>query len=101
MQYVVSNGNKAVIYYNNNSWTNANIHYQVDNGSWTNVLGVSMSSSDIDGYTWMYVIDLGDQNGANICFNNGNGNWDSRNGANYRVGNGKYAVENGNIVSIG
>ena len=96
----VRNSNTVKIYYNNNSWSNANIHYQVDNGSWTNVPGVQMQASDRAGYTWMYTIDLNDQNGANVCFNNGNNSWDSRNGSNYRVGKGIYAIQNGNVVAL-
>ncbi len=100
LNFTVVDNNTVTIYYNNNSWTNANIHYQVDNGSWTNVPGVQMQASDREGYTWMYTIDLNDQNGANVCFNNGNNSWDSRNGSNYRVDAGIYAVENGNVIKL-
>ena len=100
MHINVRNSNTVTVYYNNSSWSNANIHYQVDNGWWTDVPGVQMQASDREGYTWMYTIDLNDQNGANVCFNDGNNNWDSRNGSNYRVGVGSYAIQNGNITSL-
>ena len=98
--YEFADSNIAKVYYNNSSWSNANIHYQVDNGWWTNVPGVQMQASDREGYTWMYTIDLNDQNGANVCFNDGNNNWDSRNGSNYRVGVGSYAIQNGNVTQL-
>ena len=93
-------GNEAVVYYDNSSWSNANIHYCVDNGSWTNVPGVKMQSSDKSGYKWKYIIDLGSQNGATVCFNNGNNSWDSNNGSNYRVGKGTYGIKNGKLVTL-
>ncbi len=101
MEYVISNGNKAVVYYNNSAWSSANIHYKVDNGSWTSVPGVQMQSSDSPKYTWMYTIDLNDAEGATICFNNGEGQWDSQNGQNYRVGKGQYAVIYGKVYHLG
>ncbi len=101
MQYVISNGNKAVVYYNNSAWSSANIHYKVDNGSWTSVPGVQMQSSDSPRYTWMYTIDLNDEEGATVCFNNGAGSWDSQNGNNYHVGVGQYAIIYGNVIQLG
>ena len=101
MQYVISNGNKAVVYYNNSAWSSANIHYKVDNGSWTSVPGVKMQSSDSSKYTWMYTINLNNAEGATICFNNGQGQWDSQNGQNYRVGKGQYAVIYGKVYQLG
>ena len=100
IQYVVKNSNTVTVYYNNSSWSNANIHYCVNNGSWTNVPGVAMTSSNRGGYKWMYTIDLGTQSGAQVCFNNGNNWWDSRNGANYYVTAGTYGISNGNVTSL-
>lgn len=96
----VADNNKAVIYYKNSSWSKANIHYCVDNGSWTKVPGVAMQASDKDGYTWMYTIDLGNESGASVCFNNGNNWWDSRNGSNYRVSAGQYTIVNGTVTKL-
>ena len=100
MEYVISDGNVATVYYNNDSWTNANIHFKVDNGSWTSVPGVKMEQSDKSEYKWMYKIDLGDQTGATVCFNNGENSWDSGNGSNYYVYSGSYAVVNGNVIKL-
>ncbi len=93
-------GKQAVVYYNNPQWYTANIHYCVDGGSWTNVPGVHMQASDVEGYAWKYVIDLGNANGANVCFNNDNNWWDSRNGANYYVGAGVYGIKDGQINEL-
>lgn len=100
MEYVITDSNAVTVYYNNSNWSTANIHYCVDGLSWTNVPGVSMQASDKAGYTWKYVIDLGSANGAQVCFNNGNNWWDSRNGSNYYLTKGTYAIENGNVTTI-
>ena len=101
IEYVVKDrGNEAVIYYNNSSWSKANIHYAV-NGTWTTVPGKGMSATtEQSGYTWKYVVDLGDLNEATLCFNNGNGNWDSKNGSNYRVQAGTYGIKNGVVTKL-
>ena len=101
ISYVVKDtaSNLATIYYKS-SWSTAYIHYCIQNGSWTNVPGVQMKASDRDGYNWMYTIDLGEQTGASVCFNNGNGSWDSRNSSNYSVGVGNYAVQDGSITRL-
>lgn len=92
---------KIVIYYNNDSWSSAYIHYKTDNGSWTTVPGVEMEAvSEISGYKWKYVIDAGDAKGATVCFNNGSGSWDSRNGSNYYVTVGKAGIKNGNVADL-
>ena len=104
-KYAVSNGrvqaistNKAVIYYNN-SWQKANIHYSIGNGEWTTAPGVAMKNSDKPGYRWMYILDIPDNQTADICFNDGN-NWDSCNGQNYHITAGEYEVVNGNLKRI-
>ena len=98
LKEVVSN--KVKIYYNNSNFAQANIHYQAGNGAWTSAPGVTMQSSDSPRYTWMYVIDLGEETSANICFNDGNGNWDSKNGSNYHVGTGTFAVIYGSVYYL-
>lgn len=52
------------------------------------------------GYTWMYSIDLGNTTSATLCFNNGNGSWDSKNGSNYTVGTGTYGISGNNTVKL-
>ena len=93
--------NQAVVYYYNANWNNANIHYKVGNGNWTSVPGVAMeSSSEQSGYKWKYVIDLGSASSATVCFNDGNGNWDSRNASNYTVYRGSYGVKNETVTQL-
>ena len=91
--------NKVTIYYK--GYSTAYIHYQVENGSWTNAPGYKMTATDEkDGYSHKYVINLGDKNYANVCFNDGNGNWDSNNGRNYRFNKGTYTFKNGVITPV-
>ncbi len=91
--------NTVKVYYKNSSWSKAYVHYKV-NGSWTSVPGVKMEASDRSDYTWMYTIDLGDTTSATLCFNNGSGSWDSRNGSNYTVGTGIYGISGNNTVKL-
>ncbi len=94
-----TNTNEITLLYN--GFENPNIHYQVAGGSWTEVPGVAMESyENVDGYTYKYTIDLGNADYANVCFNDGNGHWDSRNGANYRFTKGAYTFSDGNISKI-
>ena len=91
--------NKVTIYYK--GYSTAYIHYQVENGSWTNAPGYKMTATnEKDGYSHKYVINLGDKNYANVCFNDGNGNWDSNNGKNYRFNKGTYTFKNGVITPV-
>ena len=96
---VKATSNTVKVYYKNSSWSNAYVHYKV-NGTWTSVPGVKMKASDRSGYTWMYTIDLGDTTSATLCFNNGNGSWDSKNGSNYTVGTGVYGISGNNTVKL-
>lgn len=95
----VKNSNTMTIYYKNNNWSNAYIHYKV-NGTWTTVPGAKMQISDTSGYTWMYTVDLGETTSAVACFNNGNGSWDSRNGSNYALSGDKVGIMNGSIYVV-
>ncbi len=91
--------NTVTIYYK--GYSNPNIHYQVGSGSWTNVPGIAMTATnEVPGYTHKYTIDLGSASYANVCFNDGHGNWDSRNGANYRFTQGTYKFSNGTITAM-
>lgn len=100
MNINVKADNTVTVYYKNSNYSSANIHYQVGNGSWTNVPGAAMEASDRSDYTWKYTIELGDSNTANVCFNENGNNWDSRNGQNYQVSAGKYAIVNGNVINL-
>lgn len=100
MIYEVKNTNSIKIYYRNTSWTQAYVHYKVSNGAWTVAPGEKMKESDRSGYQWMCEINLGEEEQATVCFNNGSGKWDSRNGANYTVGAGEIAVYNSGIHKV-
>ena len=91
--------NVVTIYYK--GYSTPYIHYQVGNGSWTDAPGNKMTSTnEKTGYTHKYTIDLGTSTYANVCFNNGNGSWDSRNGQNYHFEKGTYTFSNGNMTKI-
>lgn len=93
-------GDSEITIYYYSSWTPAYIHYQIDNGEWTNVPGVQMSNSSIDGYKEIN-IRIGDGNNLTACFNDGNGNWDNNQGNDYTFnGAGTYTLKNG-VVSVG
>lgn len=89
--------NIITVYYKT-GWDTAYIHYKVGDGSWTTAPGVKMSASDRSGYQSI-TIDLGNETTLTACFNNGNGNWDSKNGSNYSFGSaGTYTVQDGVIT---
>ena len=99
--YTVSEAlaNTITIYYK--GYSTPYIHYQVGNGNWTSVPGVAMTATnEVSGYTHKYTINLGTATYANVCFNDGKGNWDSRNGANYFFEKGTYKFSNGNITKM-
>ena len=100
-EVVEDSSNETTIYYSNSSWSQAYIHYQVGNGTWTTAPGVKMSNNTSgNGYTWKYFVDLGDATNVTVCFNNGNGSWDSKNGANYKLGVGTYGIKNNTINEL-
>ena len=93
-----SQHNYTTIYYK--GYNNPNIHYSVG-GTWTAVPGVAMTASTaVSGYPFEYTINLNDATYANVCFNNGNGTWNSKNGENYHFEAGKYTYSNGTITKI-
>lgn len=101
IEYIIKDTevNQTTIYYK--GYSNPYIHYKIGNGNWTAVPGVKMiKTTEQAGYTHKITIDLGDATNLTTCFNDGNGNWDSRNGANYTFGTGNYLYSNGSIVKI-
>lgn len=91
-----SNPNNITIYYK--GYNTPYIHYQVGSKNWTAVPGYAMTATkEVRDYTHKYTINLGEETYANVCFNDGNGNWDSKNGANYRFEAGTYTYSNGQI----
>lgn len=99
LHFTVVDSNKTTLYYNNNNWSQAYVHYCI-NGQWTAVPGVAMADSDKDGYRWKFDFDLGEAEGVTVCFTDGNGNWDSRNASNYYIGTGKYGIKDGSIYEL-
>ncbi len=90
----------ATIYYS--GFNNPNIHYKSDTGKWTAVPGKKMDpNSDVSGYSYKYVIPLNSEGGtAEICFNDGNNNWDNNGEKNYKVSEGAYGIKNGSVNKI-
>ena len=96
------NKKNVIIYYSNSNFKDANIHYRVGNGTWTGVPGVQMcTDGSQDGYTWKYIINLGNESQLTTCFNNGNNSWDSNGEKNYIISKpGCYGIKNGSIVEL-
>lgn len=94
--------NIITVYYKNTSWSQAYIHFRKGNGSWTEAPGVKMEAcTEQNGYNWKYVIELGADTTAEVCFNNGNGSWDSKNSANYNLSKpGIYGIKNASISTL-
>lgn len=91
--------NLITIYYR--GFNNPYIHYGI-NGTWTSVPGIRMEAcADVEGYFYKAEIDLGKYTSAEVCFNDGNGNWDSNYGSNYIFGIGVYTYSDGVITKIG
>ena len=89
----------TTIYYK--GYDNPYIHYRIADGTWTTAPGVKMEeNSELDGYNYAITIDLGDKDTLEACFNNGNGNWDSNGGNNYKFSTGYYTYSNGVITEI-
>ncbi|MGZ3182904.1 MAG: carbohydrate binding domain-containing protein [Telluria sp.] len=89
-------GNSATVYYRNlSNWSSVYIHYAPNGGTWTTSPGVIMGAA----CTGWYVksIALGTATGAQVVFNNGAGTWDNHGGANYAIGTGTSAINNGAV----
>ena len=57
-------------------------------------------SNDVAGYSYKAKIDLGDAEEMKVCFNDGNGKWDSNSPEHYIFGAGYYTFSNGKITEI-
>ena len=99
IKYIVKDDNTiATIYYE--GYDSPYIHYCI-NGKWTPVPGVAMEkSNDVAGYSYKAKIDLGDAEEMKVCFNDGNGKWDSNSPEHYIFGAGYYTFSNGKITEI-
>ena len=100
---ISASDNKVIVLYNDTFSSQnyyCNIHYRVGNGKWTTAPGEEMSwSSLMEGYNRAYTIDLGTSDSATVCFNDGNGNWDSNGGKNYVVHKGVYGISDGKVIN--
>ena len=96
------NEKNVTIYYSNSNYKDANIHYRVGDGKWTTSPGVQMCvDNSQDGYTWKFVINLGNESSITACFNNGAGTWDNNNKSDYKIsGDGVYGIKDNKITSI-
>ena len=96
--YDISSNNTTIYY---KGYSAPYIHYKIGNGKWTQVPGIKMiPTTEKSGFTHKIIVNLGDADTLTACFNNGNGNWDSRNGANYTFKAGTYTYTNGNSVLV-
>lgn len=95
------NENTITVYYST-GWATPYIHFKIGNGDWTTAPGVAMEATqEQSGYNFKYVINIGEEDNAVVCFNNGNNSWDSKNGANYTLSSsGVYGVRNGVITTL-
>ncbi|MCR5608739.1 MAG: starch-binding protein [Lachnospiraceae bacterium] len=85
------------IYYYAPNWNSCNIHYKLNNASWTTAPGVKMESAG-NGY---YVIEItpGTSNSITFCFNNGS-SWDNNKNSDYKLTDfGTYTINNYIILS--
>lgn len=75
-------GNKVTVYYKE-GWTNVNIHYRPEGGTWTSVPGVKMENDSLNPGYKKITIDIGTASRLEACFNNGSNVWDSNGQKNY------------------
>ncbi len=93
---------KSVTIYYKKGFAIPHIHYRPNDGSWTDVPGVPMAASEVDGYHKI-TVPIGNADGLTACFNNGSGLWDSNSGKNYSFAAGVYTYlpnANGNAGKI-
>lgn len=84
IQYPIGTDTTAYVFYKNSSWSKAYIHYKIGTGAWTKTPGVQMTASNVDGYDWVYLIEVGNKT-ATAAFNNGNNTWDNNSEKNYSI----------------
>ncbi|MCR5609229.1 MAG: hypothetical protein K6G26_09225 [Lachnospiraceae bacterium] len=88
----------VTIYYK--GYDNPYIHYKIGDGDWTKVPGYALTkSSTMKGYPYIAKIDTKGEP-LTCCFNDGNGTWDSCNGANYTLMPGTYTYSTGVITEV-
>ena len=84
-----------------NNWAQANIHYRIGNGTWTNVPGKAMAAVPGTDRWAKASIETGSQSTITAAFNNGNGIWDNNNSHDYTIpaGQGPQSVNAGNVTA--
>ncbi|WP_326698242.1 alpha-amylase family glycosyl hydrolase [Streptomyces sp. NBC_01754] len=90
--------NTATVFYytKTKNWSQYNLHYAPDGGSWTAVPGVRMEAACTD---WVKkTVTLGSAEGLKATFNNGSGTWDNNADRNYDLGAGAITVRDGVIA---
>ncbi len=87
---------QVIIYYKATKATN--IHYKIDNSTWTTSPGIPMNASEYFGYQQMSYTSTNSFT-MTAAFNDGT-TWDNKKGANYTFSPGVFTVENG-IVRTG
>ncbi|WP_060862650.1 carbohydrate binding domain-containing protein [Paenibacillus riograndensis] len=75
-------GNKVTVYYKE-GWTNVNIHYRAEGGTWTSAPGVKMENDPSNPGYKKITVDIGTASRLEACFNNGSNVWDNNNQKNY------------------
>ena len=97
----ISVARAVTVYYS--GFSAPNIHYCVQNGTWTAVPGMKMNaSSSVSGYTHRYVIPLTNATDTTVkcCFNDGNNNWDNNNQNDYTLTEGVFGIKNGSVTDL-
>ncbi|WP_052092075.1 alpha-amylase [Paenibacillus sp. FSL H7-0357] len=92
-------GNKVTVYYKE-GWTNVNIHYRAEGGTWTSVPGVKMENDSLNPGYKKITVDIGTASRLEACFNNGSNVWDTNNQKNYffNAGDNIYIPGNNNAA---
>ncbi|CAM2010701.1 pullulanase-associated domain-containing protein [Acanthopleuribacter pedis] len=72
------------------------LHYRSVDGAWTTAPGLAMQPAEVAG-TSVITVAADGNDGIEVAFNNGAGQWDSNNGANYRFPVGTWTFDNGTI----
>ncbi|CAH1208990.1 hypothetical protein PAECIP111893_02952 [Paenibacillus plantiphilus] len=89
--------NTVTIYYKQ-GYAAPYIHWRPEGGTWTSAPGQVMQASEIAGYSKV-TLTIGTAARAEVCFNNGAGNWDSNGGKNYFFNAGTSTFNSGTIVT--
>jgi alpha-glucosidase len=92
--------NRATVYYQR-GFSVPYFHYKKADGTWTTVPGIAMADAapNYPRYSVIKDVEMGTATQLEACFNDGNGNWDSKNGANYFFPVGTSTFNSGTITA--